>query len=137
MQQHGLMKWRFDFDRARKRFGACHYRKELITLSQHLTLLNTEDQVRDVILHEIAHALAGHKAGHGYAWRVIARQVGARPERCYRPDVALPAAPYEATCPSCQRLHKLFRRPKRERSCGLCSQGRFNRAFLLAYQKAA
>ena len=34
-------------------------------------------EVRDTILHEIAHALAGAKAKHGPAWKAIARRLGA------------------------------------------------------------
>jgi predicted SprT family Zn-dependent metalloprotease len=135
--QRNLPGWRFDFDRARKRFGCCYHVKQLITLSEPLTLLNDEDQVRDVILHEIAHARAGHRAGHGPLWRVHARAMGARPERCYRPTVVTPAAPYVAPCQGCKHPFKMFRRPKRERSCSRCSGGRFNRAFLLVYQKTA
>ena len=35
--------------------------------------------VTEVILHEIAHALAGPEAGHGPEWKAIAIRLGARP----------------------------------------------------------
>ena len=37
-------------------------------------------EVRDTILHEIAHALAGAKARHGPAWKAIAKRLGATPK---------------------------------------------------------
>ena len=40
------------------------------------------DGLRNTILHEIAHAIAGHAAGHGYAWKMAAIKIGAKPERC-------------------------------------------------------
>ncbi|HYO07513.1 MAG TPA: SprT-like domain-containing protein, partial [Tepidisphaeraceae bacterium] len=68
MNQHGLSDWRFDFDHARRRFGSCRPRQKLITLSRHLVFLNEEPEVRDTILHEIAHALTPGD-GHGRRWK--------------------------------------------------------------------
>ena len=57
MRQHGLLpRWKFKFDRAIRRFGCCNEGKRLISLSARLTELNSEYEVRDTILHEIAHA---------------------------------------------------------------------------------
>ncbi|MGH7575196.1 MAG: hypothetical protein ACREM1_08735 [Longimicrobiales bacterium] len=36
----------------------------------------------DTLRHEAAHALAGPKAGHGQAWRMWARRLGAEARRC-------------------------------------------------------
>jgi predicted SprT family Zn-dependent metalloprotease len=106
MGRHGLLAagWRFRFDNARRRFGSCRSRDKAITLSRPLTLLNGEEQVRDTILHEIAHALTPDD-GHGPAWRAKCREVGAKPERCYGEDdvVAPPRrpAPYRYGCSPC------------------------------------
>jgi len=59
MQQHGLVGWTFKFDHARRRFGCCNFTRRTISLSRPLTFLNDDAEVRDTILHEIAHALAG------------------------------------------------------------------------------
>ena len=37
-------------------------------------------EVKDTILHEIAHALAVARAGHGPAWKTVARRIGATPK---------------------------------------------------------
>jgi hypothetical protein len=52
-------------DSAVRRFGTCRYSRKLITLSRQLIELNDQARVLDTILHEIAHALAGPKTGHG------------------------------------------------------------------------
>jgi len=75
-------KWTFRFDRAKQRFGQCDYVNHVISLSHRLTLINDEAQVEDTIRHEIAHALAGPKAGHKQAWKEMAVLCGARPHRC-------------------------------------------------------
>jgi hypothetical protein len=48
MKADGLFPhWTFAFDRAIRRFGCCNERKKLITLSAHLTEMNSEADVRD------------------------------------------------------------------------------------------
>lgn len=104
MKKHGLTGWHFRFDHARRRFGSCQPTEKLITLSRPLTLLNTIDQVRDTILHEIAHALVPGDH-HGSKWKAMCRKIGAKPERCFTPkQVAMPPRPpttYEIGCPAC------------------------------------
>jgi predicted SprT family Zn-dependent metalloprotease len=106
LRRHGLPAagWRFAFDHARRRFGSCRYGPKLITLSRPLTLLNSEDQVRDTLLHEIAHALCPGD-GHGRRWKAKCREIGAKPARCYtEAAVVSPArrpAPYRLGCPPC------------------------------------
>jgi len=82
MDRHGLADWTFRFDHARRRFGCCRVRQKLITLSRSLTLLNSDKQVLDTILHEIAHALTPGD-GHGQKWKATCLQIGAKPIRCY------------------------------------------------------
>lgn len=74
--------WGFRWDKARRRYGLCSYRHRFISLSAPLTKLSPEEQVRDTILHEIAHVLAGPVARHGRLWKVTAASIGARPEPC-------------------------------------------------------
>lgn len=142
MQRHELYDqgWSFSFDQAKVRFGVCkHYRKQ-ITISRYLVELNDEPEVRDVILHEIAHAIAGHSAGHGRQWQRIAADIGAKPERCYSTaNVATPEAAFIGTCPSCSREIKRHRRNKL--ACGTCCRkhnaGKFSPEYLFTWQRAA
>ena len=75
--------WVFRFDNANKRFGCCRYGDRTITLSRNLTEVNALTEVKNTILHEIAHALAGRAAGHGPTWQAIARRIGSDGKRCY------------------------------------------------------
>jgi predicted SprT family Zn-dependent metalloprotease len=123
MAEHGLGGWIFRFDHARRRFGSCAPTKKRITLSRPLTLLNDEAEVRDTILHEIAHALAPGD-GHGRAWKAACARLGARPVRCYTDEMVVSpprrAAPYQVGCPRCgwwQDRHRLTRRKLVCRRC--------------------
>lgn len=78
MTEHGLIAkgWHFAFDRAKKRLGACHYWTKKISISKYMAAYATEEQVRQTMLHEIAHALLPHSAGHKQAWKDMAKSIG-------------------------------------------------------------
>lgn len=122
MQRHGLSGWSFRFDHARRRFGSCQPGRKLLTLSRPLTLLNDEPQVRETILHEIAHALAPDD-GHGARWRAACLKVGARPVRCYDTDeVVSPRAPMQIGCPRCNWWVDRRRRSGKKLLCRHCEK---------------
>jgi predicted SprT family Zn-dependent metalloprotease len=128
MKQHGIWElgWRFNFDSAVKRFGVCKYRSKIIGLSAKLVTLNDEERVKDTILHEIAHAIAGFKAGHGIEWKRACIRIGAKPERCYSTDdTTTPDLKYYAKCGACGTVHQKARLRLREvrRSC-MCQSGK-------------
>lgn len=139
LKEHGLYAqgWRFDFDTAVRRFGCCKYSQKRITLSQKLTSLNDEARVTNTILHEIAHALAGHKAGHGPAWKAKAVMIGCDGERLYNSAVvATPERRYKGTCPNCSRVITRHRRDKI--ACGQCcrkyNRNQYSPAYLIQWQ---
>jgi predicted SprT family Zn-dependent metalloprotease len=121
MNQHGLTDWHFSWDGARARFGCCNYTQKRITLSVHLVDLNTEERCRLTVLHEIAHALAGHKAGHGYEWRRICRAIGGNAQRCFTAaNTEAPKGSLKATCARCGHEHTRFRMPRGRTWCARC-----------------
>ena len=88
MEKWGLIEknWTFVWDnRAVRRYGQCRYRKREIGVTKKLALINTIEESKDVVLHEIAHALTGAGHGHDAVWKRMCVKVGARPERCYKP----------------------------------------------------
>lgn len=101
---YGLDDWTFTFDNARQRFGLCNYTYRRISLSRHLVAMNDTEAVEQTILHEVAHAIAGHNAGHGYRWQQVALQLGHTGERCYSDTVKKPEYKYIAKC-DCNQVH--------------------------------
>ena len=126
--------WTFGFDRAVRRAGACHHAAQRITVSRHLVERAEEDEVRQVLLHEIAHALAGYRAAHGPRWRARAAAIGYTGSRLHDRPIAEHRATWLGICPAGHE-HRRFRRPAREVSCGVCSR-RFSRAALITWQRA-
>ncbi|PAP74164.1 SprT-like domain-containing protein [Rubrivirga marina] len=117
--------WTFGFDRARKRLGVCRVRDKRVTLSSHLARTLPEAEVEDTVRHEIAHALDAERRGrtnHDRTWKALARRCGAKPERCYSGDLPDdPAAPYVATCPSCDATLGRYREPATPLRCRACA----------------
>ena len=124
MHQHGLVGWLFAFDRARRRFGSCQFRSKRITLSRPLTLLNSEDQVRDTILHEIAHAPARLAMGTAANWKAACKRLGAKPKRCFNDaEVVSPLrkpARYQIGCVTCDWWADRRRLTARKLVCRTC-----------------
>jgi predicted SprT family Zn-dependent metalloprotease len=120
MARHGLDGWTFGFNRAKRTMGLCRHHARRVELSVYFVLANDQASVRDCILHEIAHALAGLKAGHGPKWQRTCRRIGAKPERCG--EAQMPDGKWRAVCPGCRRKYTRHRRPKRNLlySCSEC-----------------
>ncbi len=132
MKEHGIhYGWRFDFDNAKKRFGACHFSYNCITLSKHLVQLNDYKIVRNIILHEIAHALVNPRYGHNWVWRQKALEIGCDGNRCYDSNKVKPViGKLVAKCPNCKHIFYKHRTPKGERACGKCKHLPFEKRLL-------
>lgn len=122
--------WEFRWSNSKLRFGQVSRIRNLyygtvssqtLSLSRPLTKVNTEDEVRDTILHEIAHIKAGLEHKHGPEWRKWCRIVGCRPEQYCGDYVERAQHKWELKCSCCQQvLRKFYRRPRKNRSFAYC-----------------
>ena len=119
IQLHGLDGWSFQFDTAQKRAGSCAFNTKVISLSRLYCLKASDAQVRDTVLHEIAHALAGPKHNHDATWKRIARSIGCTADRCHVLDFA--PAKYISSCSRCG-WHQKKNRRLRGGVCRTCGQ---------------
>ncbi len=125
--------WTFGFNNRKRCLGLCRFDAKRIELSAAFVQRNDEPAVRDTVLHEIAHALAGPKAGHGQAWKDACVRIGAKPERLDR-EADMPAGRWRAACPGCGHEHTRHRRPARgaRYHCRACGPGRGPLVFAVA-----
>ncbi|MGB3186059.1 MAG: SprT-like domain-containing protein [Ornithinimicrobium sp.] len=120
LAEHGLAEWHLVFDNARTRFGVCRPRRREIGLSRRLTLLSSAEQVRNTVLHEIAHALVGPQHGHDAVWRAKAVEIGSDGKRTDAvPEGA--EGSWEGRCAAGHTVRR-HRRPRRVGSCLVCSR---------------
>ena len=125
LKQHDLYgKVTLKFGSARSQLGSYRAGKRngqeirILTISMAMALLNSEEELRDTVKHEIAHAIAGVRAGHGPEWRTVARQIGANPVRTAT-RVHSPEPRYRATC-TCGQSFKRERLAAGKRYCTPC-----------------
>lgn len=127
LDAHGLPDWGFRWDTARDRAGLeCEadsgFRR--IQLSARLMAHWPMDEIRQIVLHEIAHGLTPFHY-HDATWRAMMRSLGARPDARWTPDpLVRPPVPYRWTgvCESGHQIrprHKLTARA-RTRVCARC-----------------
>lgn len=137
MENHGLFEHGFDFKwiKSKKTFGQCSTVRNRLTkefvkgrcfikLSPYLVELNSEEEVEDTILHEIAHALDvirnGVSSGHGYPWKKICVEIGAKPVRCYKSehnggDIKTPKGKYMLIVESTREVVRYYhKKPSRD-----------------------
>lgn len=120
LRRHGLVGWRLVFDNAKTRAGVCRFERREIGLSRVLTPLHTAAEVRDTLLHEIAHALVGPRHGHDAVWRARALAIGCTGERCVPPTAERAPGPWSGACPR-GHVTTRHRRPEKVQSCAKCS----------------
>ncbi len=128
MQEHGLITWRFTFDNAKRRLGLIRFNDKTISMSETLTSLNPIEQVRNTILHEIAHALVGPSQGHNRVWRDKAISIGCNGNRMTNSIVKVEYK-YTVTCGVCRESWGCHRRPRYlvngwHKPCGRVSMNR-------------
>lgn len=124
--------WSFGFDHAKKRAGLCNYTAKRITVSRYLAARYDDDEIHQILLHEVAHAIAGPRAAHGPKWRQVAAELGYVGRRTHDGEIADDLAPWVGRCPAGHE-HYRYRRPTRPLSCGICRRG-FDAANLISWR---
>ena len=104
--------WTFAYSTSKRRLGVCKYEPKRIEISAYLAILHPE-KVMDTLLHEIAHAIVGHEAGHGPTWVSKALELGCNGRRCGE-DMGVERT-YKGKCSVCGKVFGRFKRPRKGR----------------------
>lgn len=124
-KKHGLDEWSLKFDRAIKRAGSCDFVKHVITLSVHMITNSTisMEQIKNILLHEMAHALVGYEQGHNCVWRAKAIEIGCDGARCHSLKFTPPPR-YRLSCDcgACNTTRMRFKQKSyMDKSCPKCN----------------
>lgn len=118
LARRGLHDWIVIVDDTVRAIGRCFSGSRKITLSRRYLYTASDEQIRDTILHEIAHALVGGEHGHDNIWKAKAVELGAKPERCAAVSTL---HKYQLVCPNCSaRFQKRSRRSVSKTYCNKC-----------------
>jgi len=115
-----LPEWKLRLDNAKQRAGLCNYQEQYLSFSHHL-LANLEisfESKANIILHEIAHAIAGPYTQHGPVWKKIAKNIGCDAKTYH--DLVLKTANYVYTCPCGTLSLRRFRKSTKVYRCRSC-----------------
>ena len=112
--------WGFGFDLSTSRAGVCRYDDRRIDLSVSYCLRATRAEIEDTLLHEIAHAIAGHRHHHDDVWKAVARAIGCTAERCHDVNHTPPRWLGECGCGKQWRRQRLSRRLRHGARCRQC-----------------
>ena len=93
-------RWRFRFETATGRAGICRHDARTIALSVSFVLRASWGDIRDTLLHEIAHAIVGPGHAHDAVWRTAARRIGCTAKRCSTVTHSLKR--WIGECPRCR-----------------------------------
>lgn len=112
LKKHGLSGWTFGLANTKRRLGVCKYRTKRIEISEYYAQHSPAEAVMDTLQHEIAHALAGHAAGHGPIWKAIAVRLGATPLACdTSKQTVVKPGDWQAICPACKKTYHRYKTP--------------------------
>lgn len=120
--QYGLLEkgWKFIFTKSYKSLGQCRYDTKEIAFSEKWREAPLVE-IRDTILHEIAHALTGPGHGHDLKWKKNCIKIGAKPNRLH--DSTIPGvynpSKYKWHCDNCGKNFYRVRKPNTAYFCCL------------------
>jgi len=131
--------YKFKFnDRYTTQFGNCNWKTKTISLSSKLVKLNKEEQIRNAILHEIAHAITPQH-GHDKEWRKTAVSIGCIGDRCYSKEVVIPKRKeYNYECPNCKKISIRHIRSNTiacRNCCNKYNSGKYSKDFIFKLVK--
>ena len=116
----------FWFTREKRSAGQAHFTKagqpDGFSLSEHYVLnpYVTNREVKNTILHELAHLISPFREGHGPAWKANAMRLGVKPGIYLdRPFIS---GSWVCRCPQCKTRWFFYRTPKgRQYRCWRCA----------------
>lgn len=121
LERNGLSDWTFTWFLANRRLGVCKPKVKVIGI--HEKLADFDEEFRETLLHEIAHALVGAKEKHNFVWAAKCVELGIRPER----SVSMSSVPFAinykfvAFCPVCnENRGGFFRSTNKIWNCKIC-----------------
>jgi len=136
-----LRYWKITANNRKSSSGVCCYNKKEIQLSRFLIPVFTDEEIRETIIHEIAHALTcGHH--HDEIWKKKCVELGGNGHTCYSDEgykdgkagcknFEEKTAKYILICPECGEKIYRYRRPTAPSSCGKHGGTRYNPKYKL------
>lgn len=113
MTENGLTDWTLTWGPlSRRALGQCNYDSRTIAIRKDIVKVNIGSILKNILLHEIAHALVGSQEEHGGIWEQKAISIGWSKEL-----EGLEWLPWVASCGVCGREYQRLTSPRGVLSC--------------------
>jgi hypothetical protein len=123
LEERGLTGWTVVFESSISRGGRCHHDSKTIGYAVPFMLYASDEQRRNTMLHEVAHAVTGPGHGHDAAWKRLFLRLGGN-------GSALSEYPKEvfthenfvwlSSCPTCKDVTGMKQAPQTVWGCAKC-----------------
>jgi predicted SprT family Zn-dependent metalloprotease len=130
MDEHGLQDWKLALSRATNTLGQAKLNQGTVVLSRTFVELNEWKDVRETVLHEIAHVLVFLKHGndvnvkpHGREWKNTAYSIGCENVRATARGIVSPERRYRGVC-KCGTPHSRQRLAEKDAHLYTCKRCR-------------
>ena len=104
LDKHNLTDWKFVWNNrtSNNTWGICKYNTKEIHINKKYALIESEDNVIDTIIHEVAHALTKGD-NHGEIWKAKCRELGCSDKQFknLKNESMKKLARYKGVCPTC------------------------------------
>lgn len=131
-----LERWKFRWIKTRRIGGRCYILLRIIEISQPVVEANDESVLLEIVRHELAHAIAG-TARHDHGWKMVAKFLGLeKPTTHIGMQLPYSQGDWILKCHRCGREWRVLGKPRRRRSCVVCSGARrFNPEYTLGVMR--
>lgn len=126
MIRHGLGLWSLKFVNSTRYGGLCTFSEHTISLAVEYVQAYSEEQLTQVILHEIAHALRGPNKtdplnSHDEKWLTRARKIGYLHGETLPPEFPRPRIVWNLTCTNTGQILETSDKPDPNAACKVCN----------------
>lgn len=121
-----LYDWKIKITDTKRRLGSCNYTKKELNFSKNLILNNSREEIRDTVLHECAHAIAGHGAWHWYKWKICALKIWLQNPQTCNTTANQAEWKYKMQCAGCGEIYHFYKKvSKLNKACYNCCKKHF------------
>lgn len=123
LTKHELHDWKFVWNNrmTNSTWGVCKYRQKEIQLNRKYAQIESDENIIDTIIHEVAHALTKGD-GHGEIWKAKCRELGCKDQQYKNLEKSSmeKLSRFKGYCPTCNDVIYAGRKKKYGVVCVSC-----------------
>lgn len=109
-----LYNWKIKVSEKQKRsLGLCDQTNKELRFSKFLIENETELEIKNTLIHEVAHAMVGNKEWHWRKWIEMAKFLWLKNPKTYNTSAKQPPWLYIMQCPNCKEEISYFKKVKK------------------------